>query len=83
VPSSADPQRNVALTDVEGNALCDYIQSGTSTDRGAPTCSSSVRRAAGRIEMVLASRTSRERPLEITLANLKGCDVVIATVRRR
>jgi len=77
-----DPQRNVALTfDVEGNqTLCDLLQYGrVDVIEARPNLFviDSGGRDLAEIEMVLASRTSRERRLEMALKNLKGCDVVI------
>lgn len=77
-----DPQRNVALTfDVEGRrSLCDLLQFGhvdVIEARQNLFVIDSGGRQLAEIEMVLASRTSRERRLEMALANLKGCDVVI------
>jgi chromosome partitioning protein len=77
-----DPQRNVALTfDVEGErTLCDLLQYGqvdVIEARQNLFVIDSGGRDLAEIEMVLASRTSRERRLEMALRNLKGCDVVI------
>jgi len=77
-----DPQRNVAITfDVEGNrTLCDLLQYGqvdVIEARQNLFVIDSGGRDLAEIEMVLASRTSRERRLEMALKNLKGCDVVI------
>ena len=77
-----DPQRNVALTfDVEGKrTLCDLLQHGqvdVIEARQNLFVIDSGGRDLAEIEMVLASRNSRERRLEMALRNLKGCDVVI------
>lgn len=77
-----DPQRNVALIfDVEGKrTLCDLLQYGqvdVIEARQNLFVIDSGGRDLAEIEMVLASRTSRERRLEMALRNLKGCDVVI------
>lgn len=77
-----DPQRNVALTfDVTGErTLCDLLQHGqvdVIEARQNLFVIDSGGRDLAEIEMVLASRSSRERRLEMALKNLKGCDVVI------
>jgi chromosome partitioning protein len=77
-----DAQRNVAITfDVESKrTLCDLLQHGhvdVIEARQNLFVIDSGGRDLAEIEMVLASRTSRERRLEMALANLKGCDVVI------
>lgn len=77
-----DPQRNVAITfDVKGRrSLCDLLQYGEvdviETRQNLFVIDSGGRNLA-EIEMVLASRTSRERRLEMALKNLRGCDVVL------
>jgi chromosome partitioning protein len=77
-----DPQRNIAITfDVESNrTLCDLLQYGqvdVIEARQNLFVIDSGGRDLAEIEMVLASRNSRERRLEMALKNLKGCDVVI------
>ncbi len=77
-----DPQRNAALIfDVQGKrTLCDLLQYGhvdVVEARKNLFVIDSGGRDLAEIEMVLATRTSRERRLEMALANLKGCDVVI------
>jgi chromosome partitioning protein len=77
-----DPQRNVAITfDVKGRrTLCDLLQYGevdVIEARQNLFVIDSGGRDLAEIEMVLASRTSRERRLEMALKNLRGCDVVL------
>jgi chromosome partitioning protein len=77
-----DAQRNVAITfDVRGQkTLCDLLQYGdvdVIEVRENLFVVDSGGRDLAEIEMVLAGKTSRERRLELALANLKGCDVVI------
>ncbi len=77
-----DAQRNVAIAfDVKGKrTLCDLLQYGQveiiEARRNLFVIDSGGRDLA-EIEMVLASKSSRERRLELALRNLKGCDVVI------
>jgi len=77
-----DAQRNVAITfDVEGEkTLCDLLQYGevdVVEARENLFVIDSGGRDLAEIEMVLASRGSREKRLEMALKNLRGCDVVI------
>ncbi len=77
-----DPQRNVAIAfDVKGErTLCNLLQSGevdVIEARQNLFVIDSGGRDLAEIEMVLASRSSRERRLEMALKNLRGCDVVI------
>lgn len=77
-----DAQRNIAIAfDVEGErTLCDLLQYGevdVIQARENLFVIDSGGRDLAEIEMVLASRSSRERRLELALKNLRGCDVVI------
>jgi len=77
-----DAQRNVAITfDVRGKrTLCDLLQFGhvdVLQVRENLFIVDSGGRDLAEIEMVLASKNSRERRLELALKNLRGCDVVI------
>jgi chromosome partitioning protein len=77
-----DAQRNVAIAfDVRGNrTLCDLLQHGVVDVievRENLYVIDSGGRDLAEIEMVLAGKTSRERRLDMALANLRGCDVVI------
>ena len=77
-----DPQRNVAIAfDLKGQrTLCDLLQYGevdVIEARQNLFVIDSGGRDLAEIEMVLASRTSRERRLDMALRNLRGCDVVI------
>ena len=77
-----DPQRNVAIAfDVKGErSLCNLLQFGevdVIEARQNLFVIDSGGRDLAEIEMVLASRSSRERRLEMALKNLRGCDVVI------
>lgn len=77
-----DAQRNVAIAfDVQGaKSLCDLLQYGevdVVEARENLFVIDSGGRDLAEIEMVLASRSSRERRLELALKNLRGCDVVI------
>jgi chromosome partitioning protein len=77
-----DPQRNVAIIfDLKGRrTLCDLLQYGevdVIEARQNLFVIDSGGRDLAEIEMVLASRTSRERRLDLALRNLRGCDVVI------
>lgn len=77
-----DPQRNVAIAfDVKGQrTLCDLLQTGrvdVIEVRQNLFVIDSGGRDLAEIEMVLASRSSRERRLDLALKNLRGCDVVI------
>jgi chromosome partitioning protein len=77
-----DAQRNVALSfDVKGKrTLCDLLQYGEvdvlEVRKNLYVVDSGGRELA-EIEMVLASKSSRETRLERALKNLKGCDIVI------
>lgn len=77
-----DAQRNIAIAfDVQGKrTLCDLLQYGqveVIEARKNLFVIDSGGRDLAEIEMVLASKSSRERRLELALRNLKGCDVVI------
>lgn len=77
-----DAQRNVAIAfDVRGTkTLCDLLQYGdvdVIEVRENLFVIDSGGRDLAEIEMVLAGKSSRERRLEMALANLRGCDVVI------
>lgn len=77
-----DAQRNVAIAfDLQGSrTLCDLLEYGgvevIEARRNLFVIDSGGRDLA-EIEMVLAGKANRERRLELALANLKGCDVVI------
>ena len=77
-----DAQRNVAISfDIQGRkTLCDLLQYGEvdviEVRKNLFVIDSGGRELA-ETEMVLAGRSSRERRLELSLKNLKGCDVVI------
>lgn len=77
-----DAQRNVAISfDVRGGkTLCDLLQYGdvdVIEVRENLFVIDSGGRELAEIEMVLAGKSSRERRLDMALANLRGCDVVI------
>jgi chromosome partitioning protein len=77
-----DAQRNVAIAfDVRGKkTLCDLLQHGdvdVIEVRENLYVIDSGGRDLAEIEMVLAGKTRRERRLEMALANVSGCDVVI------
>lgn len=77
-----DAQRNVAINfDVRGKkTLCDLLQHGdvdVIEVRENLFVIDSGGRDLAEIEMVLAGKTRRERRLELALANLSGCDVVL------
>jgi chromosome partitioning protein len=77
-----DAQRNVAIAfDVRaGKTLCDLLQYGdvdVIEVRENLFVIDSGGRDLAEIEMILAGKSSRERRLELALANLRGCDVVI------
>lgn len=77
-----DAQRNVAIAfDVRGQkTLCDLLQYGdvdVVEVRENLFVIDSGGRDLAEIEMVLAGKSSRDRRLQMALANLRGCDVVI------